>query len=204
MFRAVALLAPAVAIFAFATGCNRDFAVVEKQPAPAAAAFPVTIHTPPKLTGVPSDHEDALGRPLRVRCVECHSQRQSEEPRRPEQLDEFHRGLTFKHGELACVSCHDRGDHERLTLASGEKVPLVDAMRLCAQCHGPQYRDYTRGSHGGMNGYWDLSRGPRLRNHCVDCHDPHSPAYPGFSPAPGPRDRGAAPHAAVGGKTTHE
>jgi formate-dependent nitrite reductase cytochrome c552 subunit len=65
----------------------------------------------------------------------------------------------------------------------------VEAMRLCAQCHGPQYRDYKRGSHGGMTGHWDLSRGERTRNNCVDCHDPHAPAYPGTTPVLPPRDR---------------
>ena len=66
---------------------------------------------------------------------------------------------------------------------------MREAMQLCAQCHGPQTRDYRRGSHGGMQGYWDLSRGDRVRNHCVDCHDPHAPAFPRFTPLPPPRDR---------------
>ena len=73
----------------------------------------------------------------------------------------------------------------------------ADALRLCAQCHGPQYRDYRHGAHGGMRGHWDLSRGPRERNHCVACHDPHAPAFGQFEPVPGPRDRftgAAAPH----------
>jgi hypothetical protein len=78
-------------------------------------------------------------------------------------------------------------------------VEFADVMKLCAQCHGPQFRDYQHGAHGGMNGYWDLSRGGRSRNNCIDCHDPHAPAYVGAIPAPRPRDRfltpaGAAAH----------
>ena len=62
-------------------------------------------------------------------------------------------------------------------------------MRLCAQCHGPQFRDYGKGAHGGMEGHWDLSRGGRTRNHCVDCHDPHVPAIRQVQPAGRARDR---------------
>jgi hypothetical protein len=62
-------------------------------------------------------------------------------------------------------------------------------MDLCGQCHGPQARDYAHGAHGGMTGYWDLSRGPRERNNCIDCHDPHAPAFPKVRPVFAPKDR---------------
>jgi hypothetical protein len=62
-------------------------------------------------------------------------------------------------------------------------------MTLCAQCHGPQFRDYQHGAHGGMSGFWDLSKGGRTRNNCIDCHDPHAPKYPTVTPARGPNDR---------------
>lgn len=160
-------------------------------PPPPASTFPVTVNVPEKLTRVESGQRDALGRPTKVACVACHSQRESGTPRSVQELDEFHAGMTFDHGggALECVSCHAPGAHDRLRLASGRTVPLVEVMTLCAQCHGPQYRDYRRGSHGGMSGYWDLSKGPRLRNNCVDCHDPHAPAYPSLQPAAPPRSR---------------
>jgi hypothetical protein len=97
--------------------------------------------------------------------------------------------MYFNHGELNCNSCHAKSDRDLLRLADGSKIPFQETMQLCGQCHGPQMRDYRHGAHGGMNGYWDLSRGPRQRNHCVNCHDPHSPAYPKVEPAPPPRDR---------------
>lgn len=62
-------------------------------------------------------------------------------------------------------------------------------VSLCGQCHGPQLRDYRRAAHGGATGYWDLSRGPRTRNLCITCHDPHTPAYVGGLPVLPPRDR---------------
>jgi hypothetical protein len=74
-------------------------------------------------------------------------------------------------------------------LQDGRVVDYTDVMRLCAQCHGLQARDYERGLHGGMTGHWDLDSGPRLRNHCLHCHDAHRPAIPQVKPAPLPRPR---------------
>ena len=44
-----------------------------------------------------------------------------------------------------------------------------------------------------MNGHWDLTKGGRLRNNCVNCHDPHHPAYPLVQPVLPPRDRISVP-----------
>ena len=106
-----------------------------------------------------------------------------------ESLKIFHSGLTLKHGGLSCLTCHNNDNYDTLRLADDTEVPFDDLMTLCAQCHGTQKRDYDHGSHGGMTGYWDLNKGPRVRNQCVHCHDPHAPAYVGVVPAPGPRDR---------------
>ena len=61
----------------------------------------------------------------------------------------------------SCLSCHNPKNYDTLALANGEAVPYRRTMNLCAQCHGPQYRDYNHGSHGGMTGYWDRTRGER-------------------------------------------
>ncbi len=100
-----------------------------------------------------------------------------------------HAGLEVKHGDLACASCHAPTSRSHLRLADGREIPLRDAMALCAQCHGTQKRDYDHGAHGGMRGYWDLTRGPRERNHCVSCHDPHAPKFGTFMPVHPPKDR---------------
>ena len=81
-----------------------------------------------------------------------------------------------------------------MRLADGRKLPFSEAQLLCAQCHGPQARDYLHGAHGGMNGYWDKARG--TRNTCTDCHDPHAPLYPAWTPVFHPRDAGARQQAA--------
>lgn len=183
------LLCPALAA-AFLTfmGCGKD-QPARFQPPPGPSTHVETVHQPAKLTSVESDQKDALGRPLRVSCESCHSLRETKPmPSRPEELKEFHQGLRFQHGELACTSCHLAEQPRTLHLATGEAVAMAEAMTLCAQCHGPQFRDYRAGAHGGMTGHWDLSRGGRTRNHCVSCHDPHAPRYQGAMPVMPPRE----------------
>ncbi len=169
------------------------------------ASFSVRIHRPAPLRGLRSGERDPLGRPVYLGCPSCHgvADRPPELPADASQLDRLgapHEGLRFQHGGLPCASCHDPSAPEKLHLADGRPVAIGDAMSLCAQCHGTQKRDYDHGAHGGMLGYWDLSAGPRDRNHCLDCHDTHRPAYPRFLPVFRPRDRFLSPkHPGAGG-----
>jgi formate-dependent nitrite reductase cytochrome c552 subunit len=172
------------------------------QPTSAAPRHPVSIRQPIRQPRVDTGKFDPQGQPITVSCGSCHATSAPRpDTRQAAELNEFHQGLQYQHGSLTCLSCHDASNYDQLRLADGRGVPFPDAMSLCAQCHGPQYRDYSHGSHGGMSGHWDLSRGPRQRNHCVDCHDPHAPQFPVVQPAfPLPADRGlkststAAPH----------
>ncbi|WP_145244319.1 cytochrome c3 family protein [Urbifossiella limnaea] len=156
-----------------------------------ATRHPVVVRTPPGPPVVPTGTVDEKGRPVSIACATCHASN----PANPEAklgtpLTRFHQGLTGKHGNLTCTSCHNPADgYASLRLADGKSVPYTAVMTLCAQCHGPQFRDYQHGAHGGMTGHWDLSKGGRSRNNCVDCHDPHAPKYPTVTPAPGPNDR---------------
>lgn len=154
---------------------------------PKASAHPVEIHIPDALGVVDSELKDSLGRPVGVSCKTCHDSSRGLLLQNREAKD-FHKDLTVIHGKLSCNSCHDQ-DRTRLHLADGRKLDFDQTMELCAQCHGPQHRDYERGAHGGMNGYWDRKRGPRQRNHCLDCHAAHTPAYEKVMPVHPPRDR---------------
>ena len=141
--------------------------------------------TPTALTSQKSHH----GKYAEISCTTCHTTRKPLALNRDsDDLDIFHQGLEVQHGNLTCLSCHNRDNYDTLKLSDGTPVHFKDTMKLCGQCHGPQYRDYTNGSHGGMNGYWDLSRGPRTRNACTVCHDAHAPAYPQFMPVFPPKD----------------
>ena len=152
---------------------------------------PVAVRTPHGPPGVPAGTFDEKGRPVSVACATCHTTKPANaDAKLGTPLTQFHQGLVGKHGTLSCTSCHNPADgYASLRLADGKGVPYSQVMTLCAQCHGPQFRDYQHGAHGGMTGYWDLSKGGRTRNSCVDCHDPHAPKYPTVSPARGPNDR---------------
>jgi formate-dependent nitrite reductase cytochrome c552 subunit len=165
-------------------------------PAPATTAsaapapFPVVINRRPGPPQIAIGQTNFLGQPVMASCASCHTTTKPDlDTRRAEDLDQFHQGLTYKHGNLTCLSCHNATDYETLRLADTRPVAFADSMTLCSQCHGPQRRDYDQGLHGGMNGHWDLTRGGRTRNTCVNCHDPHAPAFPTVMPVLAPRDR---------------
>ena len=156
------------------------------------AAFPVHVRSGPESPAVRSGRSTHAGTPSDVSCSTCHSTRAAQVATvSTAQLNEFHEGLQYTHGAVSCLSCHNAANYDTLKKADGVAVPFVDTMQLCAQCHGPQHRDYQHASHGGMNGFWDLGRGPRQRNTCTDCHDPHSPAFQRVTPVFPPQDRGA-------------
>jgi hypothetical protein len=188
------LLALGVALGA----CRHDVTTRYRAP-PGKKIAASVVHASPRLTSIESPATDGLGREVRVACVTCHGVRDVGPgfPSDAAELKQFHVGLKVEHGRLPCAACHvsQTGGPPMLHLADGSTLPTSQALRLCAQCHGPKYQDYVHGSHGGMNGYWDLSRGPRLRNHCVDCHDPHSPKFQPSRPVLPPKDRFLTPAA---------
>jgi hypothetical protein len=152
--------------------------------------FLVTIRRPRGAPLIELSPPDSLGRAGRVACSTCHGIREpNPENRRPSDLKQFHQEMPMAHGELACYACHNPADIDTLRLADGSVVEYPDVMNLCAQCHGAQAKKYARGIHGGMTGYWDLTRGGRVRNNCIDCHDPHVPKFPMMQPTFKPRDR---------------
>ena len=134
---------------------------------------------------------DVHGKPIGVSCATCHAPGKPM-ARRAEEVDAFHSGLTFAHGNLICASCHHPDQRDTLRLASGEALAFESVIELCGQCHGTQMRDYRHGAHGGMQGFWDQSKGKRVRNNCVHCHDAHAPAYPTVMPARPPADPNGA------------
>ena len=177
-------------------GCAPDPHSARTPPEVAATArdahhFPVAIHKPAGAPTIPTGTFDEKGNAVTIACATCHTTK----PANPDAklgtpLAQFHQGLVGKHGNLSCASCHHTTDgYATLRLADGKNVPYTEVMTLCAQCHGPQFRDYRRGAHGGMTGYWDLTKGGRARNNCVECHDSHAPKYPTVAPARGPNDR---------------
>lgn len=169
-------------------------------PAPALAEpplHPTTIHLRKDFGQLDTGKRGVKGEAILARCASCHAEHaKAPYAKTTSDLKEFHVGKAFAHGQLVCGACHDLQDRERLHLADGTPLALSEVQQLCGQCHGMQARDYAHGAHGGMNGYWDLRKGPRTRNSCVDCHNPHTPKYPSYAPVQKPRDRFLEPAAA--------
>ena len=177
----------ALSILALAVPAVVALSAGEPAAAPAASARrPAGIERVRAPAGPPrvdTGRLDRAGRPVQVACSTCHAgASETEVVQTGGQLDAFHQDLTFVHGDLSCLSCHDPNDYDRLRRADGAPVAYPEVMLLCGQCHGAQRRAFEHGAHGGMTGYWDLSRGDRERNGCTDCHDPHAPAYPQVRP----------------------
>ena len=172
-------------------GCARTVPAPVVSAAPAGERHPVVIQKPAGPPTIMLGTQDEKGNALTAGCATCHTTKPvNTSAQLGTPLTQFHQGLVGKHGNLSCISCHNPDEgYASLRLADGKRVPYTEVMTLCAQCHGPQFRDYQHGAHGGMTGYWDLTKGGRTRNSCINCHDPHAPKYPIVQPARGPNDR---------------
>lgn len=118
-------------------------------------------------------------------CQDCHRilnfERDGDRPRYQ------HTDIVLKHGlNDRCVDCHAVDNRNRLAVDHEVSVPFTESSRLCAKCHGPTYRDWDVGVHGKSVGAWDPESPDRKRFDCVQCHDPHAPAYEAMAPLPGP------------------
>ena len=170
-----------------AGGCRRSVVTTDAPTLNSSSGTPkfkTTIEIPEGLGALATGQVNAVGKPVEIQCSTCHT-----EGSPPAKDSRFHTRERIDHGPLSCAHCHASDNRALLHLANGEPIAMRNAMELCAQCHGSQYRDYQHGSHGGMRGYWDLSRGPRQRHHCITCHNPHRPQFRSFIPAPGPKPR---------------
>jgi len=151
---------------------------------PPGGRFPTTIHRAYTELGMLTDKRDARGKPLRVPCLTCHEALPLQpQNRRKKKLTAFHTEVVVSHGGQSCGTCHAEEPRDRFNLADGTLVAYEDVMALCGQCHASRLAEYKRGAHGGMSGYWDTTRGPRTKNHCLDCHNAHAPAIPKVIPA---------------------
>jgi len=118
-------------------------------------------------------------------CSECHNLFPSP-PETVRTLTE-HRDIELNHGiNNRCFNCHNRDNRDTFVDYKQDEIPYDQPQLLCAKCHGPVYRDWTHGVHGRTNGYWNPNMGPVDRRKCIECHDPHSPAFPLLTPAPAP------------------
>jgi formate-dependent nitrite reductase cytochrome c552 subunit len=105
-------------------------------------------------------------------------------------IPQEHSDIVMGHGEHGrnnnCFNCHNETNLEQLQTRDGRVVRFQDSPQLCGSCHGPTFEDWEAGAHGRISGYWNRKLGSFKRQDCVNCHNPHSPKFPGRKPAPGP------------------
>ncbi|MBT6541207.1 MAG: hypothetical protein HN940_05820 [Planctomycetes bacterium] len=194
LLRSLAIVFLVTATVAIA-GCGRDV-VPETEAYATEPTGPtgIEIRPVPSVPTLAAGAPDANGHQVRVACSACHSMKKPDRTQRGgKPLATFHQGTHVAHGSLTCLSCHNEQDYDTLRLADSRSVAFENVMELCAQCHGPQARNYAHDAHGGMSGYWDTTRGVQTRNQCTHCHAPHAPAFPAMRPTFKPRDRFLSP-----------
>ena len=105
-------------------------------------------------------------------------------------IPDEHSDIVMGHGTHGrnnnCFNCHDDENLEQLQPRDGRALKFEESTMLCGSCHGPTYRDWEAGMHGRTSGYWNRSLGAFKKQDCVNCHNPHSPKFPGRKPAPPP------------------
>jgi hypothetical protein len=109
-------------------------------------------------------------------CSSCHADQKDRTRRELGFHDEQQSVFDHDAEHRWCLDCHDYENRDVLRLASGATVPFTESYRLCGQCHGDKYRDWRVGVHGRRVGRWD---GEKTYLLCVNCHNPHSPAWKG-------------------------
>ncbi len=174
-----------IAAYMFFTGSKVD---VPHAQSPAITAEDISVEPRRKMLGNPPLVK--IGGFDRT-CQDCHQHFKSGAPVSDEQRKQ-HQGLVLQHGmNDGCYNCHNNEDRNMLNLHNNYTVTFDKSEMLCAQCHGTTYRDWRDGMHGKTIGAWDdtiQKDGARLQRRlkCVECHDPHHPAYGKIKPLPGP------------------
>ncbi|HNC23535.1 MAG TPA: cytochrome c3 family protein [Opitutaceae bacterium] len=127
-------------------------------------------------------------------CYGCHEKGQPPPLRYDENhkliVPQEHSDVVMGHGTHGrnnnCFNCHNENDLTTLQPRDGRTLKFTESTELCGSCHGPTIRDWDSGAHGRTNGYWNTKLGPAVKRDCVNCHNPHSPKFPGRQPAPAP------------------
>ncbi len=175
--------------------------------APRSAAFAGTNVSLPKLpvvdrppagqpqVGLPSDTHLDKTPPRRTKgldlvkmgwtynCMECHKLI----PARwhYDRAMAEHQDIKLEHGNNRfCLNCHHSTNRNAFVDYDGSEIAQADVVLLCAKCHGTIHRDWKAGVHGRSNGFWKADKGAETKLRCIQCHDPHRPAFQPMKPLP--------------------
>ncbi len=109
-------------------------------------------------------------------CTECHSEPLNS--LKEKQIGKkAHWNIKLIHADsktMNCATCHTGNDMDNLHSLTNQKIDFNYSYKLCSQCHQREFKDWKGGAHGKQLGGWAP---PRLSNTCVNCHNPHIPAF---------------------------
>ncbi|SNR77507.1 Cytochrome c7 [Lutibacter agarilyticus] len=110
-------------------------------------------------------------------CTECHTE--PIENLKQHQLDEkaAHWNIKLVHASaetMNCATCHTSSDMDNLHSLTNSTIDFNYSYKVCSQCHQQEFKDWKGGAHGKQLGGWAP---PRLSKTCVNCHNPHQPAF---------------------------
>jgi nitrate/TMAO reductase-like tetraheme cytochrome c subunit len=116
-------------------------------------------------------------------CKNCHNVGLDELHSQNPEVKKAHWDIEFVHADQAvmnCLTCHNNENLESLVSLNRKAVSFDNSQNLCAQCHTTQFADWKGGAHGkALAGWVD----PRVSYTCVNCHNPHKPAFQSRWPA---------------------
>ncbi len=161
------LFCPAALLLVACTQPGLDAGNDKPNPNPASATVKITVTSPTKgMKHYP--------------CEQCHRHVEGNRG----SIVNSHATIRVKHmPDAACKSCHDDEHPDKLVLASGVQLELVEVHRLCEQCHSTQVSDWQVGIHGKQIGNWQKEI---HRFGCTTCHDPHQPKFGTMQALPAP------------------
>ncbi len=110
-------------------------------------------------------------------CTECHTK--PIDKLKQDQVGEkaAHWNIKLAHAGseiMNCATCHTSNNMDNLHSLTNSEIDFNYSYKLCSQCHQKEFKDWKGGAHGKQLGGWAP---PRLSNTCVNCHNPHKPAF---------------------------
>ena len=119
-------------------------------------------------------------------CEDCHMKKNRPFMPSKKEPERNHPGKSLQHGkeEIACGSCHDIRQSNRLRTSKEAPATFAQPSPVCMRCHVEEFRNWSEGIHGKRTGGWNREK---LQSQCVDCHNPHSVPFKKMQANPAPK-----------------
>lgn len=120
----------------------------------------------------------------RYKCSKCHTESIQKLQTASATYDKrTHQEIKLQHSNtliMECTTCHTDHNMDVLHNMNQTSIDFNESYRLCGQCHPHQFEDWKGGAHGKRISFWAE---PRISKTCVQCHNPHNPAFKQKYPA---------------------